>query len=408
MPELRPPYYEQDESLKAIKAEHVVYLAIFNADRFRTKIESWLPALNLDGTHLVIGDNCSSDTSLSWLIRLVESIDVKSTIIRNEKNYGGYGGFAINLHRFPETKWFTTLHQDDRYRADHVQKHREVLRTKHSNLGMICSEFESVLPDGKKVAYPRAYWFLSQSSDPATIFLANLKNHAYPFSGATFSREIFEKFPIPWHSSAFPDTEIVLKMCGEYSVTFAEGLTVEYLENPSSESHSLTPAQREFGSFQALIRVFTHKNFAQVCNSVSLPNQTKFIEGLIDGISVRFRDNQLRSLMTQVALEQSAEHLGLTPDLARELAKGYMSVQDTRAVDVLGAIGGFSTNEMKSELVSPATSNSNMTSNTLNSIWFKFFGYLPLKIRKSAFRLLMKSSSAKSRMKAWDFDWEKN
>ena len=408
MPELMPSNYQQDDSLKPIKAEHVVYLGIFNADEFRNKIESWLPALNLDGAHLVIGDNYSSDTSLSWLIKLVDSIDVKRTIIRNDKNYGGYGGFAINLHRFPETKWFTTLHQDDRYRADHVQKHREVLRANHSNLGMICSEFESVLPNGKKVAYPRAYWFLSQSSDPVTIFLANLKNHAYPFSGATFSRDIFEKFPIPWHSSAFPDTEIVLKMCGEYSVAFAEGLTVEYLENPSSESHSLTPAQREFGSFQALNRVFTHKNFGLVCNSVSLPNQTKFIGGLIDGISVRFRDNQLRRLMTQVALEQSAQHLGFTPDLARELAKGYMSVQDTRAVDVLAAIGGFSTNELKSDLLSPATPISNTTSNTLKSIWFKFFGYLPLKIRKSAFRLLMKSSSAKSRMKAWDFDWERN
>lgn len=408
MPELMPPNYEQDEISKPVKAEHVVYLAIFNADRFRNKIETWLPALNLDGTHLVIGDNCSSDTSLNWLISLVKSIDVKNTIIRNEKNYGGYGGFAVNLHRFPETKWFTTLHQDDRYRADHVQKHREVLRANHANLGMICSEFESVLPDGKKVAYPRAYWLLSNSSDLATIFLANLKNHAYPFSGATFSRDIFEKFPIPWHSSAFPDTEIVLKMCAEYSVAFAEGLTVEYMENPSSESHSLTPAQREFGSFQALIRVFTHNNFALVCNSVPLSSRKQFILSLIDAISVRFKDHQLRSLMTQVALEQSAEHLGLNPDLARELAKGYMSVQDTRAVEVLAAIGGFAINELKDALVTPARLKSETTSIASNSIWFKIFGYLPLEIRKSVFRLLMKGSFAKSRMKAWNFDWDRN
>jgi hypothetical protein len=242
MPELMPHHYEQDESLKPIKAEHVSYLGIFDADRFPNKIESWLPALNLDGTHLVIGDNCSSDTSLSWLMKLVESMDVRHTIIRNKKNYGGYGGFAINLHRFLETKWFTTLHQDDRYRADHVQRHREVLRANHSNLGMICSEFESVLPDGKKVAYPRA---------------------------------------------------------------------------------------------------------------------------------------------------------------------GHISVQDTRAVEVLAAIGRFSTNELNSELVRPANLGTNIVSNSGKSIWLKFFGYLPLEFRKSAFRLLMKSSFAKSRMKAWNFDWER-
>lgn len=408
MPEPIPLDSNQHEQLSSLNADHIVYLGIFNADRFRTKIESWLPKLDLDGTHLVIGDNCSSDTSLSWISELVKKMNVQYTVISNKRNYGGYGGFAVNFVRFPSTKWFTTLHQDDRYRADHIQKHRAVLSSQHSKPGMICSEYESVLPNGKKVAYPRANWLLGKSPDIATVFLANLRNHAYPFSGATFSREIFEKFPIPWYSSAFPDTEIVLKMCAEYRVVFAAGLTVEYMENPLSESHSLSPAQREFGSFQALIRVFAHDNFAKVCHSVAIPDRRGFILSLIEGIAVRFKDEILRRLMTQFALEQSAQHLGVFSDLAKELAKGYKSVQDIRAVEVLASMGEFESSELCEESHLPNASESKPNSNVKYHKVYLFFGLLPLGARKVVFRLMTRSAFLRHKMRAWDFDWKKD
>lgn len=121
---------------------------------------------------------------------------------------------------------------------------------------MICSEAKSRSEANKTIPYPRANWLLRQDADPIAVFLSNLKNHTYPFSGATFAREVLERFPIPWHSTAFPDTEIVMKMCVEYKVRFSTEVTVEYLENAESESHSLSSSQREFGAFQALIRVF--------------------------------------------------------------------------------------------------------------------------------------------------------
>lgn len=387
------------------KSEHIVFLGVFNASRFRKKIESWLSEIDLSGTHLVIADNCSTDDSLTWLTSLCEVLKSPATITRNSKNFGGYGNLAVNMASFPSAEWVTTLHQDDSYKVDHVQNHRSLILEKHDDLGMICSEARSVLPDGSSVAYPRAHWLLDDQADAVTIFLANLKNHTFPFSGASFARDVIDGFPIPWHSTAFPDTEIVMKMCMEFKVRFAKGVTVEYLENPESESHSLTAEHRDFGAFQALIRVFGHPNYRKLCLQIKESEQSLFIQALIDGIGERISDRRLGLLLKQAVLEITAEHLGTFPALASELAKGYQSVGDKGAVSILEALGADSPSPQGFDLEEIGRPPQTKPSPEIFRLAQKVFGLLPRRIQRIFFRRAMKSKIVRSRLKAWDFRW---
>ena len=252
--------------------EHVVFLGTFNADPFKVQIQGWLRGLDLAGVGLFVADNHSTDNTVTWMRELIADLNCFSVIAINKGNFGGYGNLAMNLVQFGSAKWVTTLHQDDRYSRNHVQNHRKIISHSAANLGMICSEAISVLPDGRRTGYPRAQWLLEDSPDPVTVFLAHLRNHAYPFSGATFSKDVLLKYPIPWHSTAFPDTEIVMKMAVDFRTEFASDVTVHYPENPSSESHSLTSQDRDFGVFQALLRVFAHPNYKVLCELVSKKN----------------------------------------------------------------------------------------------------------------------------------------
>lgn len=388
----------------AVKADHVVYFAVYNPSRFQSKIESWLPQMDLTGTHLVIADNHSTDNSLIWLSKLSQSIDVPVSIIRNDNNFGGYGGFALNLWRFRDTTWITTLHQDDAYSQNHVQEHRKVLSNRHATLGMVCSEARSVSPSGQYIPYPKAHWLLGPNADLASIFLANLKQHTYPFSGATFLRELFEKYPIPWYSSAFPDTEMILRMCADYDCVFAKGITVEYLENPTSESHSLSTVQREFGAFQSLIRVFTGVSFEKVCTSVSREWRDDFIEGLMDGLKSRFENIKLRELITQVALERAAEHMGSFQKLNSEIAKGYQEINDLRAVEVLKAMGArLPQNSLSTHDI---TMKPSIRNGFDGRVLIHLLRFIPRAIRKTLFQRLMNTEYAKRRLKNWNFDWK--
>lgn len=387
-------------------AQHVVFLGIYNADRFRSKIENWLPHLDLSQTHLLIADNCSSDDTMGWLSALAQDLPNKVTLVRNERNFGGYGNLSRNLPRFPNAKWITTLHQDDFYLGAHVSSHREIIKASSPGIGMICSEAKSVSEAKRTIPYPRARWLVREDADPVTIFLANLKQHTYPFSGATFFREVLERYPIPWHSTAFPDTEIVMKMCVEFQFRFSTEVTVEYLENAESESHLLSSSQREFGAFQALIRVFSHPNYKVLCDLVEKENQPAFIEALINGLSQRIGDENLRLLLTQSALEITAGYMGTFPELATHLSRGYLSVGDLSAVNILGALGAREIIQQENEVRVTGSNVSRAKSFSLSAIHLRAFGALPVVARKSLFRSAMKTKLGKKLFPAWNFDWK--
>ncbi len=385
--------------------EHVVFLGTYNADPFRGQIEKWLPALDLTNVALIVADNHSSDSTAQWMGKLIAALDCFSVLEVNDLNFGGYGNLATNLHRLTDAKWITTLHQDDQYAPEHIQNHRKALNGSASDLGLICSEAVSITPNGKSIGYPRAHWLLENNPDPVTVFLAHLRNHAYPFSGATFSKSVLLNFPIPWHSTSFPDTEIVMKMAVDYRVEFADGVTVKYLENPNSESHSLAPRHRDFGAFQALLRVFAHPNYEKLCRQIPERDIVGYLKSLDEGISQRFQDKSYSELLKQAAFEITAQHIGTGPEMATHLAEGYVRVGDSRALEILRALGARSPKSSQkgsSELSSPSSqANSSKVVGLLTAL----SGLLPRWLRKFLFKALMSSSVGRTKLASWNFNW---
>lgn len=385
--------------------EHAVFLGTYNADPFQKQIEQWLSALDLTNVALIVADNNSSDTTAQWMNELTASLKCFSIVSVNERNFGGYGNLATNLDKFKKAKWITTLHQDDQYSPEHVQNHRKVIDRAAADIGMVCSEAVSVTPEGQIMGYPRAHWLLENSADPVTVFLAHLRNHAYPFSGATFSKEVLLNFPIPWHSTAFPDTEIVMKMTVDYSTAFASGVTVKYLENPNSESHSLAPQHRDFGAFQALLRVFSHPNYEKLCGLIPPGDIPNYLKSLDEGISQRFQDADYARLLKQAAFEITAQHIGTGPEMASHLAEGYVRVGDVRALEILGALGAHIPPEVTLEEEKTSLLSAGIQPSRNYGLAAKVSSYLPRWFRRILFKTLMKSKFGRTRLVSWDFDW---
>jgi hypothetical protein len=270
-------------------------------------------------------------------------------------------------------------------------------------LGMICSEAKSMSPAGRSLPYPRAHWLL-EDTGPIGIFLGSLRQHIYPFSGATFLLDLFYKYPVPWYSSAFPDTEMVMKMCSEYKIMFAEGLTVEYLENPASESHSLNDIHREFGTFQSLVRVFAHSSYETICKQIPDEFRDEFLRHLIDGLESRFKHQELKTLIIQVALERTCELIGVFPQIASEIAKGYGQIGDSRAVEVLRAMGAeFSGNSrIGVKLHKVQTKGAKLPAR----FFLLIFRSIPYRFRRPLVRALMRTGFAKSKLSNWDLNWK--
>jgi hypothetical protein len=274
--------------------DHLAFLGLYNADRYRDRIEKWLTNLDFSGTTLLVVDNSSDDETQIWMARLLSNLKVPLLFSENSSNLGGYGSLYSNLHFATNAKWITMLHQDDLYASNHLQNHKEILLNSPKGLGLICTEPISYSISNKRVSFPRGNWLVGDNAHALTVFLGHLRNHFYPFSGATILKEVLERFPLPIPSQAFPDTEIVMKMCPFYRATFSDFGTVSYLENPDSESHSLEQMQREIGVSEALSRVFLHESFKNLMSSSRVDDWGSLIKHLIEGISTRFSIEKFR------------------------------------------------------------------------------------------------------------------
>lgn len=384
---------------------HVVFMGLHNPDKFRAKISNWLSGIDLSGTAIYVADNGSAISPESWVRELLEAKGVYYQYIQNDRNYGGYGSLIRNLERLKEVEWITTLHQDDWYAQDHVQGHRQVVKGSGAKLGVICSESISEDTDGRVITYPRGSWLLNDRSDEVGIFLAHLRSQIYPFSGATFRTSILRDYPIPWHSTAFPDTELIMKIAPRYEIKFAEGRTVRYLENPLSESHALTSHQRDFGAFQALIRVFTHEAYSQICEKVAPHDQEKFLKSLVQGIEIRFSDKSMAAIFCQTALEITSTHFGINGEMADFLIEGYRRAGDSAAVSILAGVSNSAdpaaTTDEPLALNAPPASNNN-----LSKLALVLMRIIPRTLRKTVVRGIMRTRLGRRTFPQWNFRWK--
>lgn len=381
-------------------SDHIVFLGLHNPNRFRDALESWLVKFNFTGSTLVAVDNCSSEDPEHWVRAILDENGVSYAFLRNERNLGGYGSLLRNLGATSGAKWITTLHQDDIYSPEHLQNHLDVIRSSNSpNLGYIFSESVSFSPvTGKEIPFPRGHWLLEGVTEPYKLFLANLKSHVFPFSGASLRRDLLLDFQLPENSVAFPDTELLLLTLPFVEYKFSSHRTVKYLENPESESHSLLSTERETGVYEALTRVLNSESFGELVSQVDLGKRTLFLRELERGVRLRLKSPFHRSMLTHLAQVRMKE--------IRDQSLGKDSKK-------LGS------NQRQSDISTDANSNfsildgSRFNRKLLQLLYRKllvpaglhFLSSISYPLRKKLFRGFMKTPIGKSVLPHWDFNF---
>jgi len=401
--------------LDSIESDHVVFLGLYNSAKFQGKIEKWLPSLMIEGVPLLVVDNFSSDDTWVWAKEVLRLLlpTTKVVLVRNPINLGGYGSLVTNLDLFKESKWVMTLHQDDEYDPQHLESHIENSNGASNSLGMICSEATSVNSEGKRLGYPRGAWFLGPDPTAADIFIAHLKNHSYPFSGASFRTSMLREISIPWHSTAFPDTEIVLRALPSWSFKYLHSATVKYLENLDSESHVLSTEHRDFGGFLALVRVFRSDGFQRLSTQLDSADAELFAVAVHEALLVRIRDPLLQRLVQVVAQEAIIEFSGLSRTSARLLLPSFLEVGDSQAIANLVSNANFDVNHFQ-EAISPAEEsgsqikplNSGSSQKSQRILIARFMGIFPPRFARAIYRLFLKLPYFRKRLPQWNFDWQ--
>ena len=279
-----------------------VYVGVYNGLDFLPEVRSFLEESYWDGFKLIVVDNASSDKSWNEIKTWVNFLKMPFTLVRNPINLGGGGSFELNRDLL-KTKWVTFIHQDDLYSKIHLEVLSNAAKSAKSEVIAISTEMGSMDVTGnEKFSTPRPIWLLKDKS-PISYFLANLKTHLVPWGSTIFRTREFLSVDLAWHSTAFPDTEMVLKMSALGDFVNLPVQTMLYRENPISESHGLGNPEKQFASVAALSRVFASSNFIKLAHGVPASRREDFLSDLKKGIRNRVQDDGLIKIVELIVEE---------------------------------------------------------------------------------------------------------
>jgi glycosyltransferase involved in cell wall biosynthesis len=287
-----------------------VFLGIFNGEKYLDSLFHQIESQDSKEFNLLIVDNASRDKSFStikdWPKKL-SKVNVK--IVRNPRNFGGHRSLDLNLSLI-ETPWFTTMHQDDFYKPNHVSVLLALINKAGDEISGVSATMGSMTNEGKRVKpFPRSTWFDSEL-DKYGQFLQNIKSQSIPFPCTAFKTNIYKKTQVLTHSPSFSDTEQTLKMLcyGKFLVSNEE--TMLYRENPVSESHALNEDEREIGSYIGLNRVFASQLFIDFIQAMDRDKSFEYLELLKVAVEERVTDYKLQQVLQIGLIENVLESFG--------------------------------------------------------------------------------------------------
>ena len=366
-----------------------VFIGIFNGEKYLASIFDQINNQDTNEFKLLIVDNSSEDNSFeiieNWPRKLT---NLSFQIIKNPKNLGAGGSLNLNL-RHINTPWFTTMHQDDFYKKNHVSTLLKLINTAEAEVSGVSATMGSMTSEGKKMkSTPRSTWFGS-NLDKYDQFIQNIKSQSIPFPCSAFKTEIYKKNEVLAHNPSFSDTEQTLKMLchGKFLVTSEE--TMLYRENPLSESHSLNDYEREIGAYIGLNRVFASESFFNMMKSIKKEKLFEYLKRLTNSIEERISDPKLLLILQISLIENILEKTGSeNSDILQLLSTYYTKFSSSQTLSNLSNLGNFTLGYVKLE-----NKINIKSSNKKKKLWDKYLNSqipIPNKIHKSIIKNIYK------------------
>jgi DNA-binding CsgD family transcriptional regulator len=390
-----------------------MFFGLHNAEQYLDSILEFLRS-QPDDFQILIVDNASSDSTWSKIREWPMEIVNRATLVKNPINIGATGSLALNLDLI-RTPWVSTIHQDDLYLKNHVNVQVEAIRSVTPDCNCVVTDMGSLSSSGKiEAGRPRASWLLPDDS-PESLFIANLRLHSVPFPAAAFRVEKLKVTPVPWHSTAMPDTEWVLKAIGPNGILHVPQITMHYRENPFSESHSLGESESQLGNFMALNRVLNSESFYQLLVSVADHDRNKFAEAVFEGLRFRIRDEARWGLISLAAAEQMALAWGYSESSSLKLInRAYAKTGSdrieglvSRLMDFYGIIPDTSLKIEQESLFTglPAGHSPRRWIHNAMKLAVLLLTKLPYSLRRRTFKAVIRVANKLQKLSPWNFDW---
>lgn len=319
-----------------------VFVGLYNSDPYFEHLMAQIESQSKSNVRWLFVDNASSDQTWENITAWAASSQRDVTLVRNAFNLGATGSIFVNFD-LVTTEWASFIHQDDIYLPHHLKTLAEHVEKVSVDTVGVFSDLGRADPDGKAIgSFPPPIWMVPDM-EPPTVFLSLLRNHCIPWPALAVRTRTFRETEAPWHSTAFPDTEITMRLAGRGRFVHIRKETMRYRDSVTSESRSIDDRERKFGATVSLFRVFHSAEFEALANQVPAGERAQFVNGLESAITVRLGETDRARLVLAGALERLGELWGHSEPTTLEILSG-----------VYGGMGGSATSALLGRMASAA------------------------------------------------------
>jgi hypothetical protein len=217
------------------------------------------------------------------------------------------------------------------------------------------------------------------------------------------------------HSPSFSDTEATLRLCalGEFRYLLKE--TMQYRENPQSESHVINPFEARVGAALGLSRIFTSKEFESVLKLV-IADRSKFFLELMASIEVRLGDSPLCEFVKILASEECVRVWDYqNAEASTHLASVFTTLDSEFTSSLISKKSRTQPTYPNNELALELKDFSNLISHEVFSmstmpnkrrVSSKALSILPLRFRRTIFKIYVKARAIKQPNYYWNVFWK--
>ena len=403
------------------KYKLTVFLGVHNGAQYLASLQKQLLAQKNGKFNLIVIDNASKDDSWEILQKWSEIMPSELMLVKNSQNLGGMGSVVLNQDLI-QSEWVTFMHQDDYYKPSHVNEFNKFLLNVKPETVAFYSDMGSLNQTGGQSGSPvRASWLLPDYGR-GTQFLANLKVHTVPFPSSAFrTKEFIECLP-SWFSTAFPDTELILKLCAKGDILPISKETMLYRENEMSESHSVNELESNLNITIALCRIFASDEFIVICKGIKPDCQDKFASAVFSGIQTRLKQttgSDIVKVLASEAMSKAWDHTNqeslnflanfftsINSNFSSNLLEEILGAQGFELTKVTGLdLSQYSADNPEISISSKKIGIKRSKHGLLVEMYKKYGYFIPYRIRRSLLKSLFKVKIAIRPEYPWNFKW---
>lgn len=390
-----------------------VFVGLYNSDPYFQHLIGQIESQKVAHVRWLFVDNASSDNTWQNISGWASASNRDVTLVRNGFNLGATGSIFVNFD-LVTTEWATFIHQDDIYLPAHLETLSRATAKAPAGAVGVFSDLGRADPDGKAIgSFPPPIWMVPDL-DPPTVFLALLRNHCIPWPALAVRTEVFRETEAPWHSTAFPDTEITMRLAGRGTFVHVSKETMRYRDSITSESRSIDDRERKFGATVSLFRVFGSDEFASLASALPVSERSAFVTGLESAIAVRLGETDRGRLVLAGALERLAELWDSTePTSLERLSALYGGLGGTATSGLLGrmaAAAGGTAEVAPSEIPLDAAqdvvvSRTHQVATAVRRLYERIGHRIPYGLRRLVARTVIRLATRSDTLSPWRFEW---